>query len=495
MRHGTDQLTDAGTRRPGGDCRGECRRRPGGDGGARRWPTPSPIAREKLSVIPQRELERVALLHGLGIVTPGQVEAELPRQGGLIIEAIDGRRDGDHGKAAGGRGRDRPIRGRRTRGRSKPVGVPDGLSRQLAGGKRLNDGQWEAVQGLLNSSNLVNLVEGPAGAGKSSLLAKYDEGMRLAGQEVHYFATTAKAAEVLQEDGFEDTQTVAHLLMNEKLQAAMRGSRVVVDEVSMLGHKDAVKLFELARKNDLKLILVGDPLQHGAVARGAIMRVLKDYACIKPFRLTEILRQETAGLPGGGQAAVRRPDAGRAGSHRAAGLGPGNERRRPLFAYRGRLPAGFGRSESRPGKQAGAGRVADARRGGQDHRQRYARSCGTPGSSGEDQPLDPAGAGRYQRGRAGPGGHLPAGRCARVPPERQRLQERRAADRERSGGGAAVAKRQNSPLYRPEAIALAAGDRIRFTGTVKTLDGGHTLKNGMAQAVAGFTGGRQYPAR
>ena len=62
------------------------------------------------------------------------------------------------------------------------------------------------------------------------------------------------------------------------MQAAARGGRVVVDEVSMLGHKDAVKLFELARKTDLKLIFVGDPMQHGAVARGALMRILKDMA-------------------------------------------------------------------------------------------------------------------------------------------------------------------------------------------------------------------------
>ena len=51
----------------------------------------------------------------------------------------------------------------------------------------------------------------------------------------------------------------------------------------MLGHKDAVKLFKLAGKADLKLIFVGDPMQHGAVARGALMRILKDYGGIKPF--------------------------------------------------------------------------------------------------------------------------------------------------------------------------------------------------------------------
>ena len=50
-------------------------------------------------------------------------------------------------------------------------------------------------------------------------------------------------------------------------------------------------------------------------------------------------------------------------------------------------------------------------------------------------------------------------------------------------------------LYRPEAIALAEGDRIRFTGTVKTLDGEHTLKNGMARIRCGNHAGRQHPAR
>ncbi len=56
--------------------------------------------------------------------------------------------------------------------------------------------------GLLDSSNRVNLVEGPAGAGKSSLLAKYDEGMKLAGEPVTYLATTTEAANVLAKDGF-----------------------------------------------------------------------------------------------------------------------------------------------------------------------------------------------------------------------------------------------------------------------------------------------------
>src|SRR5262249_56619157 len=64
------------------------------------------------------------------------------------------------------------------RGTVAPVGIPAGLDRTLANGKRLNDGQWDTVTGLLTSENRVNLFEGPAGAGKSYSLQKFDEGMR-----------------------------------------------------------------------------------------------------------------------------------------------------------------------------------------------------------------------------------------------------------------------------------------------------------------------------
>jgi ATP-dependent exoDNAse (exonuclease V) alpha subunit len=42
-------------------------------------------------------------------------------------------------------------------------------------------------------------------------------------------------------------------------------------------------------------------------------------------------------------------------------------------------------------------------------------------------------------------------------------------------------------LYRPEQIGLSKDDKIRFTGTVKTLDGEHKLYNGAAKTVAEFT--------
>ena len=295
---------------------------------------------EKLSVFPEREVKRVALLYGLGSVTPEQVTAELPRQG-IITSVIDGRlmattaelqREEDYivGQSMGGMGR------------VASVGVADGLARTLANGKRLNDGQWDAVCGLLNSENRVNLVQGPAGAGKSSLLAKFKEGTMLAGQPVTWLATTAPAVGVLEKDGFE-ANTVARFMLDEKMQMAARHGRVVVDETSLLGHKDAVRLFKLAEKLDLKLTFVGDPRQHGSVARGALMRILTDYGGIQPFRLTEILRQENPDYRAAAQAPVGRENAGRLRRHRRHGPRRRDRRRYgPQPAHRGRLPASVG---------------------------------------------------------------------------------------------------------------------------------------------------------
>ena len=443
---------------------------------------------EKLSVIPERELVRVALLRGVGSVTLEQVEAELPRQG-VFTEVIDGRvmattetlqaeEDTIVKFAAAGKGT------------VEPVGVADGLTRTLEGGKSLNDGQWAAVQGLLNTSNLVNLVEGPAGAGKSSLLAKYDEGMRLAGEQVHYFATTAKAVEVLQEDGFDATRTVAHLLKNETLQAAMRGSRVVVDEVSMLGHKDAVELCRIARENGLKLTLVGDPLQHGAVARGALMRVLKDYARVQPFRLTEIMRQDKPEYRAAAQLLSEgKTLEGLDAIDRLGWVREMNDGDRVSQIATDYLQAQSDLKSLPENKRilvvspthAGAARITDAIRS-------RLRDAGK--LTGEDRSLtrlvqvDTSVAERGQALTFREGDVLVFHQNAKGGFKK--------GDRITVADPAAVpvGEAGKFSLYRTVNDAkLAVGDRIMFTANVKTLDGEHTLKNGVVRGVAGFTPG------
>jgi conjugative relaxase-like TrwC/TraI family protein len=244
---------------------------------------------EKHSVFAERELMRVALLHGLGHITPEQVAAELADHG-VIVEDINGRRMATTW-ALQEEERQLVSFAARGVGGVNGVGVADGLTETLPDGRTLTADQWAVAKGLLESTCVVDLFEGPAGAGKSFSLLKYDEGMRLAGQAVAYLATTSSAVKVLEQDGF-DVNTVARFLVDEKMQAAARGGRLVIDEASMLGHKDAVKLFAIAGRDHLKLLFVGDERQHGSVARGSLLRVLKEHAGIRPHGLRQIMRQK-----------------------------------------------------------------------------------------------------------------------------------------------------------------------------------------------------------
>ena len=433
---------------------------------------------EKLSVIPERELKRVALLHGLGQVTPAMIDHEmLAARHGLIVDEIDGRmmattaelqREEDYIAGVAARGL----------GTLEPVGVADGLQRG-----RLNDGQWNAARGLLESENRVNLVEGPAGAGKSSMLGTFGEGMRRAGESVTYLATTAKAAEVLEKDGF-DAHTVARFLVDEKMQKAARGGRVVIDESSMLGHKDAVRLFKLAEKLDLRPVFVGDPMQHGAVPRGSFLHVLKEYGHIRPFKLTRIMRQDSPEY----RAAAELLSEGRTLEGFDALDTLGWVRELGDDAERVRQVAADYLDATRDGKSVlvvspthrEAAAITDAIRselraagklGAEDHT--FTRLVAVDSTEAERGQATTYRAGDvlqfHQNAKGGfkKGDRLTIADPAAVP----------------------LTEAGKFSLYRPQAIGLAEGDAIRFTGTVKTLDGKHTLKNGASRTVAEITPG------
>lgn len=427
---------------------------------------------EQLSVERERELRRVALLRGLGHVLPEELSAEMTRQG-VLLRQVEGTwwattsqlmREEDKlvGFAAGGRGT------------VTPVGVPNGLERGT-----LSDGQWRATVGLLNSSNRVNLLEGPAGAGKSYSLKAYDQGMRLAGQTVTYLATTSDAVGVLASGGFE-VNTVARFLLDPTLQESARSGTVVCDEVSMLGHKDAVKLVSLAEKLDLRLLFTGDQFQHGSVPRGALLHLLKNYSGITPFRLEEIRRQEDADY----KAAVKSLSEGNtlegfnALDRKEWVKEIANEQNRYTHLAADYVQALADKKTVlvvSPTHAEAAKITTEIRR-----QLRAADKLGK-----EEHPfirLVAANASEAERGRA------ETYRIGDVVCFHQNAKGFTKGDRLVVTDPAQVplAEAGKFQLYRPKAISLAVGDKLRFTSTVKTLDNKHTLKNGMVKTVAGF---------
>ena len=400
---------------------------------------------DKLAVIPERDLMKTALLHGLGSVTPDMIDREMhdPRHG-LIFDVKDGER-----VVTTERLQDEEWELAATAadglGRVMPVSFSPQIDRQLAGGKKLSDEQYQAVTDLLASPNRINLVQGPAGAGKSSLLRKYDEGVRHAGENVTYLATTAKAAEVLQKDGFADTRTVASFLMSDKAQqaAAQGGGRVVVDETSMLGHKEARRLLAIGRKNNLKFVFVGDPMQHGSVGRGAFMRLLMEKGNIQPVRLTKILRQKDPAY----RAAAQMFSEGRAveGFDALNRMGWVLELADPAERIR-RIAGDYVDSLRDVHHWQDVLVVAPTHAEAGAITRRNPRAAQGGREAGRGTRVHPAGPGRYLRGRARPGVYLPPGRRARVPPERQgRLHQGRPDRRHRPGQGAASPRRASLP--------------------------------------------------
>ena len=99
------------------------------------------------SVVPWEELATTAMEQSMGAGLPDDLLREFLRQGVIMrmkdgrlqctTEALQREEDGIIGFAADGQGKVRPV------------GQDSGLDRVLKNGKLLNDGQWEAVTGLL----------------------------------------------------------------------------------------------------------------------------------------------------------------------------------------------------------------------------------------------------------------------------------------------------------------------------------------------------------
>ena len=145
----------------------------------------------------------------------------------------------------------------------------------------LDAGQADAAAVVAGHDRLV-LVVGPAGAGKTTMLAAATQHLHGDGRTVFGLAPTAKAARTLETETAMSADTVAKLLyewrqpdrpprQRWRLEA---GTTVVVDEAGMLDTADLYHLTQLAEVNSWRLVLVGDPHQLQAVGRGGMFHEL-----------------------------------------------------------------------------------------------------------------------------------------------------------------------------------------------------------------------------
>jgi conjugative relaxase-like TrwC/TraI family protein len=158
----------------------------------------------------------------------------------------------------------------------------------------LNGEQLNAGLHVLHSRDRVVGIRGAAGTGKTHMmkgtigaLEEYGAG------HVFVFAPTAQASRsVLYNDGFKDATTVAQLLTDERMQQAVKGQVLWIDEAGLMGSKETRALFQLAEAQDCRIVLSGDYRQHSAVARGDAFRLLESEAGLSVAELTQIRRQK-----------------------------------------------------------------------------------------------------------------------------------------------------------------------------------------------------------
>ncbi|MBX6315222.1 MAG: relaxase domain-containing protein, partial [Isosphaeraceae bacterium] len=242
---------------------------------------------ERRSVVPERQLFAEALKSSVGRATVEQVTRQAAPSG-VVFGNVRGRK---MVTTPGVLAEERKMIefARRGRGTRRPLGDPNRpFSRDW-----LNEDQKRAVRHVLSSPDRVMIVRGAAGVGKTSLMQEAAEGIRAGGRQVFAFAPTAGASRgVLRDAGFTSAETVARLLMDDKIKSQVKGQVIWIDEAGLLGSRTMSRVFDLAERAEARVILSGDRRQHKAVERGSPLRLLEEEAGIVPGEVREIKRQK-----------------------------------------------------------------------------------------------------------------------------------------------------------------------------------------------------------
>ena len=160
---------------------------------------------------------------------------------------------------------------------------------------KLDGQQAAAVSHVLTTPHRVSIIRGAAGTGKTTLMQEAVEWMEKAGKKVTVVAPTAQASRgVLRNEGFAEAETVAKLLVDEKMQERLAGQVLWVDEAGLLGTQDMAALLDLATRQNARLVLGGDTRQHSSVVRGDALRILNTVGGIRTAEVSKIYRQRDA---------------------------------------------------------------------------------------------------------------------------------------------------------------------------------------------------------
>jgi hypothetical protein len=159
----------------------------------------------------------------------------------------------------------------------------------LAAGSGLDEAQAEAAAAIASTDPLV-IVEGAAGAGKTTMLGAAITAAAAEGRATRIVTPTKKGADVAAHELGVPAESVAKLLHAHGWRwnadgvwsrvdpgeppawaTLTRGERIVVDEAGMLDQDSAIALLTVAAEAGATIALVGDRAQLPAVGRGGVL--------------------------------------------------------------------------------------------------------------------------------------------------------------------------------------------------------------------------------
>jgi conjugative relaxase-like TrwC/TraI family protein len=140
-------------------------------------------------------------------------------------------------------------------------------------GFALSDEQVEAVFGACQSG--LDIIQGAAGAGKSTSMQAVRLAHEAAGFKVRGAAVAKQAAKQLEDETGIPSSTLAKLLIElESGKTKLDNTAVVIDEAGQLSSLDLLTLTEAIHQAGGKLVLVGEQQQLDAISHGGALRYL-----------------------------------------------------------------------------------------------------------------------------------------------------------------------------------------------------------------------------
>lgn len=156
----------------------------------------------------------------------------------------------------------------------------------------ISDEQADAVRHACLSPNMVSIVEGAAGAGKSYTMEAVKSVYASAGYEIHGLALSWSAAGVLSEEAkIEFTRAVEGFVRDLQIGkiALHEKSVLILDEAGLVGSRHMAAILDAAREAGAKVIPTGDSKQLSPVEAGGPLEAMVEE--IGSARIDEIRRQ------------------------------------------------------------------------------------------------------------------------------------------------------------------------------------------------------------